>query len=554
MSCPQMQKWLDDLLIAPPGAPLPVELDEHVRICPRCRRGHDLAVRTLASIQPSHRVEVSKHLKGQIMNKIIELDAGIRTVAPARRRRVRVLRPLTAAVAALLLAFTATLLYWSGPWRFSGPPVSAFTLLNTAWAAEEGLFSQSGIVHIVNEIIVTPVSDPLLAKARWLPLMAVDASGESRIHQLVLGAEPGEEYTIDDQAWYDPATKRFMRLLSKGETPLFANACDGTAVFSLEPGADGRMAVVATPLAEGYRAPDSPAEFLGIAAGLPSQLDELDETLVQDAGYAELEDGSEARVVKSSLGSGEGAPTAASESEFLFKIREEDNTIAEMEWRTGGQSYLIVRRVWTETLDDTPVDWALTEVEDLLDDSVQPPAPEKGGLFGLLPDIVVSDVSVKHMVERAGFDTYVFESAPSWAKDRQITDILDVASPPNRMFAITYRADDGRHVVLIQSPSYNKIGQSRAGEGPRNKEVTLVYTSPNGIKVWGGPQGKWMAEILISSSRAILKDAPSEDRSGYLLQTPSGTFPALAINGKITDEELHALVDSLVLAKEHSAE
>ena len=47
----------------------------------------------------------------------------------------------------------------------------------------------------------------------------------------------------------------------------------------------------------------------------------------------------------------------------------------------------------------------------------------------------------------------------------------------------------------------------------------------------------------------VIKSGPSNDRTGYLLQTPSGTFPALAINGPMTDEELHALINSLVLAK-----
>ena len=552
MSCPQLQKWLDDILIVPPCEPLPIELAEHARVCPRCRRDLELATRTLASIQPSHRVEVSEQLKGHIMNKIIEMNTGIRAIEPERRARVRLLNPVTAAAAALLLVLGATVLYWSGPGNVFRPPVSSFTLLQSAWAAEQELFTQGGIVHIVNEIVVSPVADPALAKARWFPIMAVEASGAPRIHQLALGAEPGEEYTVDDQAWYDPATGRFVRLLSAGDAPLFANAYDGTAVYSLEPGPDGRLAVVAKDATGTFQAPDNPVAFLGIAAGLPNRLDELDETLVLDGGVAELADGTETRVVKSAFGSGEGAPAGASNTEFLFKIREDDNTIAEMEWTIDGQSAMVVRRVWTETINDTGVDWDLAKIENLIDDSNQPPAPEKGGLLGLLPDMVISDVSVAHMLERAGFDTYIFESAPSWAKERQITDVLDVASVPHRMFAITYRADDGRHVVLIQSHSYNSLGQSRAGSGPKNPGVSVVYTSPNGIKVWGGPQGKWMAEILLSSSRAILKDAPSEDRTGYLLETPSGTFPALAINGPISDDELHALVDNLVPAKEHA--
>ena len=41
------------------------------------------------------------------------------------------------------------------------------------------------------------------------------------------------------------------------------------------------------------------------------------------------------------------------------------------------------------------------------------------------------------------------------------------------------------------------------------------------------------------------------DRTGYLLQTPSGTYPALAVNGRMTDKEFRALIDSLVPAEDN---
>jgi len=37
-----------------------------------------------------------------------------------------------------------------------------------------------------------------------------------------------------------------------------------------------------------------------------------------------------------------------------------------------------------------------------------------------------------------------------------------------------------------------------------------------------------------------------------LLETPAGTFPALAINGQVTDEELRSLIDSLVPTREYN--
>ena len=113
------------------------------------------------------------------------------------------------------------------------------------------------------------------------------------------------------------------------------------------------------------------------------------------------------------------------------------------------------------------------------------------------------------------------------------------------MFIFAARANDGRHLVMVQSPSYNTM------IGPMAKTGTLVYTSPNGFKVWGGGQSKWFAEILLNSAKFVIKDPPSDNRTGYILESPAGTFPAMAINGPLSDEELHKLIDSLVPAKDY---
>ncbi|MHC4799731.1 MAG: hypothetical protein ACYTF1_24110, partial [Planctomycetota bacterium] len=55
----------------------------------------------------------------------------------------------------------------------------------------------------------------------------------------------------------------------------------------------------------------------------------------------------------------------------------------------------------------------------------------------------------------------------------------------------------------------------------------------------------------------VLKAAeisPSDDRRGYVLESPMETYSTLTINGQLTEEELHNLVDSLVPAKEYKEE
>ena len=314
-----------------------------------------------------------------------------------------------------------------------------------------------------------------------------------------------------------------------------ANSFDGANVYDLAVPANGSPHITKQPISKDFKAPRSPAEYLGLGAGLKSGLDVKDESLVRDAGEVTLEDGAKCRQLKVGLWL-EGGPKLAEDAYNLVTIREDDNIIEKTESIFKGQPYLIVRRGKTETGQEPKSGWDLAEIAEQVGSTAQ-------GGPSILFDSVMPDVSVEHMVKKADFPVYIFAKSPSWAGDRNITDILDPVSPPHRMFAITYQAKDHRHVVLVQSLTYNKM------LGPFVKTEKTVYTSPSGIKVWSGPQDQWLANILLQSARAVIQEPPVKEPTGYLLETPEGTFPALAVNGKITDEELHALIDSIVPAK-----
>jgi hypothetical protein len=155
-------------------------------------------------------------------------------------------------------------------------------------------------------------------------------------------------------------------------------------------------------------------------------------------------------------------------------------------------------------------------------------------------------VVTKQAIAKERLATYVFGKDPACVShDAIIERWPDPGSPFQPMFVICYPAEDGRHVVLVQSATYDVL------LGPKVRQGHLVYTSPAGIKVWtDAHRGPWLARILLRSARYFIKDTTGADLAGYILETPAGTFPALAINGKITDEELHALIDSLVPAKD----
>jgi len=537
MDCRQCRETLDGLLIAEAEdgvrfAPRQAELSEHLEACPDCARQHALALRALAAITPAHVVRASSDLRSRIMTAISATPPPLSEVAVKRHSRVRIGRWMAVAAATALLLAVGLFLR-RGPKEEDSAAVSAFSLLAQACAAEERLFAGDRVVHLTNTIIVKPVSDPTLAKIRWLPIFSLEPTGRPRFGQLTLAAEPGKGYTVDDQSWYDPRSGRFARVLRSQGRAIFANSYDGKQVCSLEVAAGGAVKIVRRPVGKAFNPPKSPAEFLGMGVGLQGRLAEKgSEGLVEDKGAVALEGGAKGRLVK--LGFPAGGPKEAERACYLVTIREDDTIIEKMEFLVRDEPLLVVQRGAGGTAANPEDGWDLSGIID----SAGASRPQLRA--GFLPDMVIPNVSLEHVLAKAEFKVYAFQKDPPWAGRREIADILDIVSPPHRMFAVTYRAKDGRHVVLMQSHSYNTM------LGPLVKIGKLVYTSPGGVKVWSGPRDAWLAQILLQSARATIHDPPGKNPIGYLLETPAGTFPALAINGPLTGNELHGLIDSLV--------
>jgi len=544
MDCRECEELLDNLLAAEPTPAQRAALVQHAEACPACARQYDMANQALAEITPMSPFPISANFKERVMSAIS--DACLFQPEPIKNRlpRVRGWRALAVVAAAAVLLFAVIPLFRPGPvpnGHGTRGGFSALGLFSEACAAETTLFAGNQIVHLVNEIIVTPVADPALARARWLPLVSPDATGKPRYQQLTLSAEAGKGYTIEDQSWYDPATGRYARVMTSAGKPIFATSFDGGNVYDLEMPSATAPRVAKQAIGKNFRPPKSPAEFLGISSGLPNAVDRKDETLIQDAGKTKLEDGTEAHLLKLGMPT-KGGPKEAGNGCFLITIRGDNNLIEKMEFNINGQTMFVIRRGKSGPGQGPTSGWNLDGIAQQAAGATATPG------LGIVANIVIPNVSVEQMVKKADFTVYVFSKAPSWAGERQITDILDLPSPPHRMFLTTYRAKGGRHVAFMQSYTYNK------GLGPMVKTEKLVYTSSGGIKVWSGPHDQWLAQILLQSARATIQDPPGKELTGYLLETPAGTFPALAINGRITEEELHVLIDSLVPAKTQAGE
>ncbi|UCD49362.1 MAG: hypothetical protein JSW27_17735 [Phycisphaerales bacterium] len=479
-----------------------------------------------------------------------------------------------AAVAAIFVAISAVTLFSSKD--SEGENLTSFVLLSRVAAAERALFAGDEVVHIVNEITVWPTAKEADSKAlldqlasgvderslshaqlealdhqllkSWLvgslPVCSLQSDGTVGASRIELAAGRDDSYTLLDHAWYEPATRRFARVMKAGDKAVFANAFDGDFVHTSLTAPDGTLRLTSQPVTGDFQAPANPVEFLGLSAGVRLTMSE--ENLfqpIQDIHTAVLHDGSPVTVYQVGF-----ADFLGNVSTYcLFKVLDRDETVAEIEYILAGRPKLVIRRILSESVPASELSWNLAELNQA--DTLAGPDTE----VSVESDIAIVDISVRHMVETASFETYIFSQDPPWTQKRIITDMLDQASPPHRAFAIIYYAEDGRHVIFGQSRSQNTYfasGQKFSETQSDQREWKALYVSPGSVKIYRSGGAEWWTEIGIKQAGL----EPADDRCGYIFETPSKTFIPIAINGPLTEAELHSLADALIPARQHVTE
>jgi hypothetical protein len=527
--CKQLQDQMTDHVLGLLNRQQQETLWHHVKTCTECdkvMRETENKHNLLSDLGQQCETEMPVRID-RCIDALNQVESGPRAKQIKQWRKIMTM-PIFKLAAAAIVAVTISITTVFQP----GVKTPALpSLLAMACAAEDTLFAGTLPVHIRNEITVHPCDAFRETGQSWLPMCSLKANGSFRFDQLVLPIAD-EPYTVVDQAWYDPPSGRFIRLLETENQVIFANSYDGEFVYTSHAEPGGKQAIAKKLIASGFQPPARPADFFGLAAGLRSGLSK-DSYGVVSTEADSLDDGTPVKVFKV----GTEDPAGNLESYWLFKVRQDNHTIAEKVFVVNGQIHIVIRRILSDTLDSPDINWDMKDVEARLLDQDQAPG------IAVKADMVVSDVSVRHMIERSSFATYVFSQQPPWTEACTITDVADPASPGERMFIFTCRASDSRHVVLVQSATYNKM------LGQVVKQGDLVYESPNGFGVIGGGRSKWMAKILLGSASYFIKDKPSEECVGFILTSPDGTYPALAINGPLTDQELHTLIDSLMPAK-----
>jgi hypothetical protein len=450
------------------------------------------------------------------------------------------------------------------------PMLSAIEILAKAQAIENNkLFAGDKIVHILSEITIyrsqyNPKTSEMLEKmgdtkmtadelnkmnkelisswlVNWLPMMSLQPNGEQRLTEIRLSKDANQTYTIYDNSWYEAKTGRFVRTMDINDKVIFANSYDGQFVNNTETAADGKVLLKSEAVSANFKAPENPAAFLGMTAGVQQCMtDKCFNQPVQGITRDTLADGTPVHVYKV----GFPDPWGGLNTYYLFKIRQADEVIAEIEYVFNSQPQMVIRRVVSEQVDKPDYSWNLAEL------SSKELAGETPSAVTVSSDVAIPNVSVRHMVDKADFETYIFATDPNWTKSRTIVDVMDPMNPPARMFVIVYepKDNDTRMVMLIQSQTHNKYMSAmfKQAEGQGAKFDWKMYA--NGSKVYRntGSEAFW-TELCFKNSGV----EPAKDRCGYIVQSPAGTFQLIAVNGPVTEEELTGLVNSLIPAKDY---
>ena len=474
--------------------------------------------------------------------------------------------PITRVAAVLLLMVGIAVMSWQSPTGHSDEKTTTLTfltLISTASAAEQALFTGESIVHITHEITLYPNSDAPDMAAQldelvesnfshnknaafmrawfsshvWLPVHSLEPDGEFRWHKLELAKTAEQANSVQEHIWYDPGSGFFARVFKQQDQVLFALSYDGEAVYLAQASEDGRFEVRREPITEGFRLPDNPAEFLGICASFRGSMDLRNLPPVEEQSREQLADGRWVRVYK--------LRWQDTDAYHVFQVDDADDTIEQIESVAYGWTIQQIQRVSTESVDVPGISWDLVEL---------------AGQTALAQSQVtftegMTEITAQQMADRALVETYVFGRIPDWIAEQTFIEALDEASPLRRMFIVLCRAADGRHVLLAQGSTLGQylkaaLGMVKKAGFPWTPRVFAgnrfkTHVLPE-LRYIPGTANQAMSEWSPGHTFKEMGLEPSEYGSAYVVHSPTNTDFVMAINGRLSGEELEDLVGGLV--------
>ncbi len=485
--------------------------------------------------------------------------------------------PITRVAAVLLLVAGIAVMSWRNPEGHSNEQLSPLTflsLIQTASAAEQALFTGDSVVHITHEITLYPNADVPDIEAQldelvesnftlnrnlafmraWfsshasLPVHSLKANGEYQWHTLELTGTAEKESVVQEHIWYDPESGFFARAFMQGGQVIFAMSFDGQAIYLTQVSDNGRFQIQREPITEQFNLPDNPAEFLGISASFQDSMDKMNLPPIEEQSREQQADGTWVRVYK--------LRWPGTDAYHIFKVDDNDNTIEQIESVAYERPIQQIQRISSNTVDAPGFSWDLAE----LAGQSAPSRPEVILIEGM------TTITPQQMADIAQVETYVLGDTPDWIKEQKFVIMSDKASPYGASYVVFCSTNDGRCAAISQGRT---VHQYISGILNMSNQAGLRwfpnYMSKNRFKVHDAfTLGRIVGVSLLSalsdftdgtrfwSSEAVFKQGgfePLPFNHIYMLHSPTDTYLSLTLNGQFTDAEIRELIEDLIPAR-----
>ncbi len=455
-------------------------------------------------------------------------------------------------------------------------PLTLFSLISSACAAEQGFFTGEEIVHIIYEISLYPnTAEPDLAKKldeliesnfalnknlafmrAWfssrvsLPVHSLKPDGEYQWHTLELAGAADKEATVQEHIWYDPSSGFFVKAFMQDAQLVFAVSYDGAAVYTTQVMDNGKFHVQREAITGSFKLPENPAEILGISASFQCSMDKMNLPPVEEESSEQPAEGKQVRVYK--------LRWPGTDAYHIFKVDANDKTIEQIESVAYGNTIQQIQRIATDSVDVPGFSWDLAE----LAEQSTPARPEVFVADGVIP------VTAQEMVDLAEVETYVLGSAPDWIKEQRFVVMWDKASPYGAAYVVFCSTNDGRCAAISQGRTVHHL---ISGLLDMCNQAGLRwfpdYVGSNRFKVHDlSALGRIVGVAILTavsdltdstgsklwSSDALFKQLgfePLPYYRVYMAHSPTDTYLSITLNGEFTDVEVHELVDKLVPAR-----
>jgi len=549
MNCRKFREKIAELFDIHPKTQVKVELEAHLETCPKCKEEYRKSLMVIKQLTPACLADISTGFEERVINSLNEYDysprpwfdlSGLSWLFSWKKAAV--------VLAAVLLLVSVLVVDWSAIVKRVGgkaEPESAFSFLRTALAAEEKFPYGEGITHVSKVITVPASADSHGCVTTYDNLTSLGPDGKRIYNSLRLPFQLGKGYAVSDDAWYDKANNRFLRLVTCENKVLYAYSYSDGYVYITERLRDGSLKITGEKAVPSFSLPDNLFRFFGLVASQDSSYySTRSKKDIIDLGQGQLEDGTPVRRIKIDM----TLPSGKVISYRLLKIRLDNNTIAEEEMMVENKTTHIFRYNIASDAGNPPMPWNLAGVDSLLY------VPRDIPQFEVEFQGQDTDLSVDELLDRADLPVYLFASSPSWTGIRRIaarTDYIQTQEGPLKKenISILYIAPNKRHVVLAQSYMNDIFSFFKAAK------VKFVYSSPGGFKLWNNTGDEMNSMHLFNLYRVQIPDTTlieiCKKPAGLIVRSPAGTFFPIVVNGPLSRKEMTEFANNLVLAEEY---